>query len=166
MQITRDHEADAENPICLFFKVGRERCGILLPEVQKVTELGHLNRLARLPPPILGISHHHGRVITVMSLAQLMGFKDSGGDKTQREPESLDRHGARLVILAREPRNIALLADHLLGTGPFVSLEKNASFSRGMSLGQYGSEVAQRINIDWIFERIESLRPRSPFGGD
>lgn len=86
--------------LCLLFRVGGERIAVRAADVQKVTAPGHLSRLPRLPPALLGISQHRGRVVTVVDGAALLA---SG-----RVLPGVER---RLLILERPVRHVGLLVD-------------------------------------------------------
>ena len=155
--VNHDHESRRAEETCIFLRVGDEKCGISMAEVQKVTEFNSLNRIPRLPPALMGISHYHGRVITVLSLAWLLAEDAGGSLEVQPDVLPSPKPGQRLVILSRDPRNIALLADQLLGTGTLQPLEQHSLRRRGLSAGQYRGQVIQKLDVDWVFEHIASL---------
>jgi chemotaxis signal transduction protein len=150
-------ERYAEEYLCLFFRVGRESCGIPLHEVQKVTEFSSLNRFPRLPQPVLGISHHHGRVLTVISLPQILAGAATDGQENSQAIDPRIKGSQRLVILAREPRNIAILVDQLFGTGQFRPLDQAGVRHLGLSVGETEGRIAQTLDVDWFLESVQKL---------
>jgi chemotaxis signal transduction protein len=95
-------EAPAERALCILFTRGDDRYAVRADEVHKVTEPGWLNRLPRLPPAVVGITHHRGRVVTVVDLAVLF---------SSDPPPRRESSASRLVILERGQRHVALWVD-------------------------------------------------------
>ncbi|MEW5853175.1 MAG: chemotaxis protein CheW [Myxococcota bacterium] len=92
----------AQGPdLALVFDLGGDLYALPAADVFKVVELGTLSILPRLPDAIRGISHHRGRVITVVDMARLMGGVQVPIDGKNR-----------LVLLEKGGRNVGLL------TGP------------------------------------------------
>ena len=151
------NEGYAEECLCLFFRIGRESCGIPLNEVQKVTEFSSLNRFPRLPPPVLGISHHRGRVITVISLPLILAEAAPGGPENSQAIDPRIKGSQRLLILAREPRNIAILVDQLMGTGQFRPLDQAGVRQLGVSVGENDGRIVQTVDVDWFLDRVQKL---------
>lgn len=89
-----------ERVLCLLFVAGGERFAIRAADVQKVTPSSQRSRLPRLPEPLLGITQHRGRVVTVVDAATLLsGSAHVAGD------------GNRLLLLERPVRHLGLLVD-------------------------------------------------------
>ena len=90
--------------LVLLFRAGGERASVRAADVQKVTPVGHISRLPRLPRVVTGITQHRGRVVTVVDAAALLfGVAPAGA-----RPWSPD---ARLLILERPVRHVGLLVD-------------------------------------------------------
>lgn len=89
-----------ERVLCLLFRAGSERIAIRASDVQKVTPPGHLSKLPRLPSPLLGITQHRGRVLTVVDGVALL----SNGSATASAE-------SRLLILEKPVRHLGLLVD-------------------------------------------------------
>jgi purine-binding chemotaxis protein CheW len=89
-----------ERVLCLLFRAGRERIAIRASDVQKVTPPGHLSKLPCLPSPLLGITQHRGRVLTVVDGVALLA---SGAATASVE--------SRLLILEKPVRHLGLLVD-------------------------------------------------------
>ncbi len=93
----------AERTLCLLFQAGADAFAIRAADVQKVNPAGHISRLPRLPVALLGITHHRGRVVTVVDAGLVVGDRaaTAGPD-------------ARLLFLERPVRHVALLVDAVL----------------------------------------------------
>ena len=104
-----------ERALVLMFRAGGERAAIRAADVQKVTSVGHVSRLPRLPGVISGISQHRGRVVTVVDAAALL-FSAAptlppSASSSLEPSSSSDAQHARLLILERPVRHLALLVD-------------------------------------------------------
>ena len=89
-----------EKVLVLLFRAGGERASVRAADVQKVTPVGHISRLPRLPSVVTGITQHRGRVVTVVDAAALLF-----GTAPTTSSES------RLLILERPVRHVGLLVD-------------------------------------------------------
>jgi chemotaxis signal transduction protein len=118
-----------ERVLCLLFRAGGERFAVRASDVQKVTPPGHLSKLPCLPPPLLGITQHRGRVLTVVDGVALL----ANGSATA----SVD---SRLLILEKPVRHLGLLVD---GVDEIESLRLPADVS-SLQRGTHGAlRVAQ-----------------------
>lgn len=88
---------------CVMCRVGQERVAVPVVDVYKVLQAVRTCRMPRLPPAIIGIAHHRGRIITAIDPAVLL-FGASGGGP----PGGVE---ARLLILERSQRHLALAVD-------------------------------------------------------
>jgi purine-binding chemotaxis protein CheW len=95
-----------DRALCLIFRVGDEHVAIKSEDVQKVTPRPHISRLARLPPHVLGIAQHRGRVITVIDVRRVI-FPSLPPSPVGAGP----RGDERLLLLERPARHIGLLVD-------------------------------------------------------
>jgi chemotaxis signal transduction protein len=118
---------ELERVLCLLFRAGPERIAIRASDVQKVTPPGHLSRLPSLPSPLLGITQHRGRVLTVVDGVALLA--------TGSATASAD---SRLLILEKPVRHLGLLVD---GVDEIDSLRLPAD----VSLLQRGTRGALRV---------------------
>ncbi|MBM4280537.1 MAG: chemotaxis protein CheW [Deltaproteobacteria bacterium] len=94
--------------LCLVFRAGGERVAIKSGDVQKVTPRPHVSRLPRLPPHLLGIAQHRGRVITVVDVVRVL-FPDAPAHDAGAPVRA--RGDERLLILERPARHVGLLVD-------------------------------------------------------
>jgi chemotaxis signal transduction protein len=90
----------------LVFDLAGERHALPAAGVLKVVEMGPLSRLPRLPPCVVGITHHRGRVVTVVDLAQLI--------KPSAPPTNTAT--GRLILAEKGGLNVGLL------TGPVAEI--------------------------------------------
>ncbi|MDP2345462.1 MAG: chemotaxis protein CheW [Deltaproteobacteria bacterium] len=98
-----------EKVLVLLFRAGGERASVRAADVQKVTPVGHISRLPRLPSVVTGITQHRGRVVTVVDAAALLfGAAPAALMASSGRPLSPD---ARLLILERPVRHVGLLVD-------------------------------------------------------
>lgn len=104
-----EHERVAQSPgdraLSLIFHIGGEEYLIEATHVLKVVEVSRLNRLPRLPPTVLGITQHRGRVVTVFDLGALLY------ERPAVDPRALRSDTARIILLDRGQRNNGLLVE-------------------------------------------------------
>jgi len=112
----------------LVFDLGGELFALPASDVVKVVELGPLSRLPRLPKAVLGISHHRGRIITVVDLGTFMLNKPCQ-----------DLAHSRLILLERNGRQVGLL------TGPVDEIVLLAPGSGAAPLKESG--LVARIHV-------------------
>jgi chemotaxis signal transduction protein len=93
---------EAERALCLLFRVAGERYALRALDVHKVVEPGWINRLPRLPPSVVGITQHRGRILTVVDLAAFFG-----APLRTLEPTS----ATRVLVLDKGQRNLGLYVD-------------------------------------------------------
>jgi chemotaxis signal transduction protein len=116
---SEDHPSgptDAEGPLFLLFDAGGETYAIEALHALKVVEPGRISRLPRLPPEVVGVTHHRGRIITVLYLPALL----DGSTQASLGAES------RILILDLGQRNLGLLADgvHRIDALPLQNLRR------------------------------------------
>ena len=92
---------ELQRTLCLLFRAGGERVAIRAADVQKVSPLGQLSRLPRLPAAVLGITQHRGRIVTVLDAATILLDSLTAASAPD----------ARLLILERPVRHLGLLVD-------------------------------------------------------
>ena len=74
----------------LVVRLARQRWALRLADLAGVCEVPPLRLLPRVPHPVLGLAHRHGRVVTVLDLAALL--RDGPGE------------GAEALLLLAAPR--------------------------------------------------------------
>jgi chemotaxis signal transduction protein len=74
----------------LVIRLARRRWSLRLADLAGVCEVPPLRRLPRVPHPVLGLAHRHGRIVTVLDLAALL--RDEPGE------------GAESLLLLAAPR--------------------------------------------------------------
>ena len=148
--------------LVLVFDLAGELHGLSAAGVVRVVEMGPLSRLPRLPAPVRGITHHRGRVVTVVDLALLVD------PKAQPTPP----HTGRLILLDKGGGTVGLL------TGPVAEI-MSLDVSQGSPPVREGTLVARvhlhqgrALNLldpDLLFTRIgklcqadDSALPRRP----
>tara|TARA_Y100001934_G_C11854079_1_gene541023 strand:- start:144 stop:578 length:435 start_codon:yes stop_codon:yes gene_type:complete len=144
--------------------VEEETCGVAISEVMKVADFERLNRIPLFPNEVLGVTHHRGRVITVLSLAHMLN--NQAGEGTLAPQNIMGDGQNKLIIFSREPRNIAVLADFLLGTAPVAPVVQQSSLRPAFTPAAHEGKIIQRLKVDWIFEyvqRLGSAELESPF---
>ncbi len=88
--------------LALSFRVDDERYLMRAEDVVRVIEPTQLNRIPRLPAPLLGIAHHRGRIYTVFDFAALLF------DRPRRARVA---PSARLLVLDHGQRNRCIVVD-------------------------------------------------------
>lgn len=86
------------------FTLRGESWGISFAEVQEVLDATGITTVPRTPSFIAGISHHRGKIITVIDLAALLGMSPDESAKP------------KLLCLANERMNVALLTKAAIST--------------------------------------------------
>lgn len=90
---------------CVMCRVGQERIAVPVADVYKVLLAVRTCRMPRLPPAIIGIAHHRGRIITAVDPAALLFGAAGPASGAPGGPE------ARLLILERSQRHLGLAVD-------------------------------------------------------
>jgi chemotaxis signal transduction protein len=152
---------DNHGALCLVFRSGGERVAIKSGDVQKVTTRPHVSRLPRLPPPVLGIAQHRGRVVTVVDAGRALfpGFVGPGADG----PRGGAAHDERLLILERPARHIGLLVD---GVDEIETLHLPPDLPDGPSpalrLAQHRGRAIAVVDIDRLARAIGAAPTDAP----
>jgi purine-binding chemotaxis protein CheW len=84
------------------FRIGKERYGLPLAAVREVVEPATMSRVPCAPPAVLGIMNLRGRVVTVVSLASLLGAPTG-------EEVDVEAPAGKVVLLDRGRRDLGLL---------------------------------------------------------
>lgn len=144
--------AEKERVLSVVFRAGGERYLIQARDVFKVAEVPAVNRIPRLPPAILGITQHRGKVLTVIDLVQLL-FGERG-------PGLLPSGQSRLVILDRGSRNAGLLVDAIEEIAPVRLGAARQGPSPALSVIQHRGRPIHGVRSDVLMEMILGLAPR------
>lgn len=135
----------AERALCLMFRGAADAYALPALDVLKVVEPARLNRLPRLPPAVLGITHHRGRIITVVDLASLLG--------APRTPPG--GASARVLVLDRGQRNIGLYVD---AVDEIVPIRVPAEGRVGvLTVVQHQGRALSALDTERVLERIYGL---------
>lgn len=144
-------QAPVERALSLIFHIGGEEYLIEATDVLKVVEVSRLNRLPRLPPTVLGITQHRGRVATVFDLGALLF------DRPAVDPRALRSETARIILLDRGQRNNGLLVEAIdeitsvaLGSsrnGPVPALRVVQHRGRALHALQAGPLMRAILNV-------------------
>lgn len=102
-RIPRRDEGEAGVP-AVVIRLGRERYAIEAVRVLEVTVLRELTPLPGAPPPLLGVTHWRGDILTVLDLRALLGVRTPGLTDLRR-----------LVVIAGARRPFGVLADETQG---------------------------------------------------
>jgi chemotaxis signal transduction protein len=94
--------------LCILCRAGDERVAVRTSDVQKVTTIGHVSRLPRLPESVVGITQHRGRVVTVVDAGRALFPTLAAATTSTRSTSTVDE---RLLILERPARHIGLRVD-------------------------------------------------------
>jgi purine-binding chemotaxis protein CheW len=93
--------------LCLLCRAGDERVAVRTSDVQKVTTVGHISRLPRLPAAVVGITQHRGRVVTVVDARRALFLPPDDDGVFGRAPNT-PTVDERLLILERPARHVGL----------------------------------------------------------
>lgn len=141
-----------ERSLVLMFRAGGESAAVRAADVQKVTPVGHVSRLPRLPAMVAGITQHRGRVVTVVDAAQLLFRQGSVGH---------DLGAARLLILERPARHIALWVDAVdeiesIRVGGEVLGERSAE-RPCLRVVQHRGRALQLVDVERVMPALEGF---------
>ena len=144
--------AQSERALVLMFRAGGERAGIRAADVQKVTPVGHISRLPRLPTVISGITQHRGRVVTIVDAAALLF-------STVHSPAALQStSSSRLLILERPVRHLALHVDAVDEIEAVrLSAELPQASQSCLRVTQHKGRALQVLNVEQLMEVIEGF---------
>lgn len=152
-----------ERALVLLFRAGGERAAIRAADVQKVTPVAHISRLPRLPDVVLGITQHRGRVVTVVDAAALL-FQSSPSSSTP--PQLLSDEGrvhARLLILERPVRHLALRVD---AVDEIESVRLSADLPQAglvcLKVTQHKGKALQVLDVEKLMDVVEQHMQQSP----
>jgi purine-binding chemotaxis protein CheW len=84
----------------VLFKLGQEQYAIEAARVLEVAALRDLTPLPGAPPPLLGLTHWRGEVLTVLDLRAVLGVRTQGLTDLRR-----------LIVVAGRRRAFGILAD-------------------------------------------------------
>lgn len=143
--------AQSERALVLMFRAGGERAAIRAADVQKVTPVGHISRLPRVPAVVSGITQHRGRVVTIVDAAALLF-------STVLSPASLEpTSSSRLLILERPVRHLALHVDAVDEIEAVrLSAELPQASQSCLRVTQHKGRALQVLNVEQLMDVIES----------
>ncbi len=100
----------------LVLRAGGERLGLVVEEIAGVVERGRLSAVPKAPPGVRGIMNHVGAVLTVVSLADLLGLPETSAGTPL--VVVVERRDVRLGLLAERIEGVTLTADLALDLTP------------------------------------------------
>ena len=132
------------NVIC---QVGDDLFAIAALDVLKVVDAGRLGRLPRLPKAVVGITHHRGRIVTVVELAPLVGLpgRDAAEEGSKRE---------RILIIDRGQRNVGLRV------GAVLEITSTHAVAEGRGVGRlipYKKQAVTLLDTDVLWARLREI---------
>lgn len=135
----------AERVLCVLCRAGAERLAVPARDVQKVMERPTVTRLPRLPVAVLGITHHRGRIVTVLDAVALLGLERT--DVRSADP--------RVLVLDRGSRQLGLWVDgvdevELLRIGADLP----AGPSKALRIAQHHGQAVLAVDADKLVELI------------
>jgi chemotaxis signal transduction protein len=137
-----------DQPLTIFFRAAGERYAMYASDVLKVVGQARLCRLPRLPAPVLGITHHRGRIVTVVDVGGLF----AGGDRRDATDAS------RVLVLDRGQRNLGLRVDAVEHIEPMsLSGERLAGRVPAISVVQHQGRAVNAIDTDRLLDAILAL---------
>lgn len=142
--------AEKERVLSVVFRAGGERYLIQARDVFKVAEVPAVNRIPRLPPAILGITQHRGKVLTVIDLVRLL-FGEAG--------PGLHQGHSRLIILDRGSRNAGLLVEAIEEIAPVRLGAARQGPSPALAVIQHRGRPIHGVRSDVLMEMILALAP-------
>lgn len=140
----------------MLLRVGGERVGLVVEEVAAVLERARLSAVPKAPAGVLGIMNHVGWVLTVVSLAAILG---------RPGPEGAGEGGARrggdaplVVVVERKGDRIGLLVDRVEGITLTVDLARDVQPDPGARLSRgrlaYEGETVRLLDGAAVVEEV------------
>jgi chemotaxis signal transduction protein len=139
--------------LSVVFRLGHETYVLPAADVIKIVETKRINRLPRLPEPILGITQHRGRVITVVDLHAVL----FGAGETRGVDRPIPKH---VLLLDRGQRNAGIIADHIEEIAPVRIGGARPGAVEALKVVQHRGQAVSAIVTDALIHAIEAL------GGD
>ncbi|MBI5497769.1 MAG: chemotaxis protein CheW [Deltaproteobacteria bacterium] len=136
--------------LLLVFELGGEAHAVPAAEVVKVVEPGSIAALPRLPPQVRGITHHRGRVMTVVDLGLVVSSRFPAQDVTRGRLLLMERGGGSVALLVGVVREIVSLAPEA-GTPP---AREGGAIAR---IHVHQGRALNVLDTELIFNRIGGL---------
>lgn len=96
----------------LLLQAGGERLGLVVGETAGVLEQARLSLVPKAPAGVLGVMNHVGSVLTVVSLAALLGLPDaSPGQAATRLVVVVEQREGRIGLVVERIEGITLTVD-------------------------------------------------------
>ncbi len=137
-----------ERRLNLICQVGDDLFAIAALDVLKVVDAGRLGRLPRLPAAVAGITHHRGRIVTVVELAPLVGVSTRG---LQSDPRR-----QRVLIIDRGQRNVGLRVGAVLEIASTQSVDAPGARGSGR-LVPYKDHAVTLLDTDVLWARLREI---------
>lgn len=108
----------------MLLRVGDQRVGLAVGEIGAVLDEARLSVVPKAPAGVLGIMNHLGSVLTVVSLAAVLGLPEPAGAARQ-EPAAGARTAPFVVVVERRGERIGLRVDRVEGVTLTVDLDRD-----------------------------------------
>ena len=136
---------------CVMCRVGPERIAVPVSDVYKVLQAVRTCRMPRLPPAIIGVAHHRGRIITAIDPAALL-FGAAAGQGGAGGVE------ARLLILERSQRHLALAVDAVDEIEPLrLGPELPEGPRPGLKVAEHRGKAVFTVDTDRLVAAVLAL---------
>ncbi len=148
----------------LLLRAGGERLGLVVEETAGVLERGRLSFVPKAPPGVLGIMNHVGSVLTVVSLAVLLGLPDASSDPASTPlVVVVERREDRIGLVVERIEGITLTIDLANDVRPEPGGAEPLPFSRGRLA--YGGVSVRLLDggaiVDEVLVRFERRERRA-----
>jgi purine-binding chemotaxis protein CheW len=144
--------APEEPEVWVTFGAGGEIYAVPVEHVEEVLRVTAITRLPYAPAPVRGITHHRGRVLTVLDLPARLGL-----------PEAALTPKSRIAVVSSRGRSIGLLVDSafqvvkLLRSGVQAPPADVMTERSRFLIGVYRAEIGLLILLD--VDRVLTLEP-------
>ncbi len=139
-----------ERVLCVLCRAGQERLAVIARDVYKVVEHARITRLPRLPAAALGITHHRGRIVTVIDTVTVLGLA--------RSTAATSANDSRLLVLDRGTRQIGLLVD---GVDEVESLKLGGDLAAGptgaLRIAMHHGVAILAVDIDRLVDLVYDM---------
>jgi chemotaxis signal transduction protein len=150
---TQAPERASDRVLCVLCRAGTERLAVQARDVHKVVERARITRMPRLPAAFVGITHHRGRIVTVIDAVALLRLQP--GDRKVQD--------VRVLVLERGQRHLGLMVDAVdevepmrLGADlPF--LDGPGGPNKALRIAQHQGKAVLAVDADRLVELIGAV---------
>ena len=108
----------------MLVRVADQRAGIVVGEIAAVLDVARLSVVPKAPPGVLGIMNHVGSILTVVSVAAMLGLPEPPASG-RADSAAAGRTAPFVVVVERRGERIGLRVDRVEGVTLTVDVERD-----------------------------------------